>query len=142
MDGYNVIYAWESLKETAAFSLEKARETLIDVLCNYAAYTKTEVTVVFDAYLVKDGMGSEFFQNGVRAVYTKQDETADARIEAMMVELGPNYNIRVVTGDRLLQYSAVHSGILRMTAAEFEAEITAIDKEIADFIRKLSQMKS
>ena len=57
----------------------------------------------------------------------------------MMHELGPNYNIRMVSGDRLLQFSAVHSGILRVTAAEFEAEVTAVGEEIADFIKKLSQ---
>jgi hypothetical protein len=79
--------------------------------------------------------------DGYRVIFTKQDETADARIESMMVELGPDYNIRVVTGDRLLQYSAVHSGILRMTAGEFEAEVTAVANEIADFVRKLSQKK-
>jgi predicted RNA-binding protein with PIN domain len=141
IDGYNVIYAWESLREIADFSLEKARETLMDMLSNYVAYTKTDVTLVFDAYLVKDGMGSEFTHDGYRVVFTKQDETADARIEAMMVELGPDYNIRVVTGDRLLQYSAVHSGILRMTAAEFEAEVTAVAKEITEFVQKLSQTK-
>ena len=141
IDGYNVIHAWDSLKEIANFSLEKARETLIDMLISYVAYTKTDVTLVFDAYLVKDGMGSEFSQSGVRVIFTKQDETADARIEAMMVELGPDYNIRVVTGDRLLQYSAVHSGILRMTAEEFEAEIATVANEITEFVRKLSQMK-
>ena len=52
--------------------------------------------------------------------------------------MGPNYNIRVVTDDKLLQYSAVHSGILRMTAAEFEAEVVSVGKEITDFIRKFS----
>jgi predicted RNA-binding protein with PIN domain len=56
----------------------------------------------------------------------------------MMYELGPNYDVRVVTGDRLLQFSAVHSGILRMTAREFAAEVTAVGNEITEFIRKLA----
>ncbi len=49
IDGYNVIYAWESLRETAACSLEKAREALMDMLSNYVAFTKTELVLVFDA---------------------------------------------------------------------------------------------
>ena len=57
----------------------------------------------------------------------------------MMHELGPNYNIRMVSGDKLLQFSAVHSGILRVTAAEFEAEVTAVGEEITEFIKKLAQ---
>ena len=139
VDGYNVIYAWNSLREVAEFSLEKARETLMDILSNYVAFTKTELTLVFDAYLVPDGAGSEITHDGYRVVYTKENQTADAYIERMMHELGPNYNIRMVSGDKLLQFSAVHSGILRVTAAEFEAEVTAVGEEIAEFIKKLSQ---
>ena len=139
VDGYNVIYAWETLREVADFSLEKARETLMDILSNYVAYTKTEAVLVFDAYRVKEGTGSDFTHDGYRVVYTREDQTADAYIEEMMYELGPNYNIRVVTGDRLLQFSAVHSGILRMTAGEFEAEVTQVNNEIASFVRKLAE---
>ena len=139
VDGYNVIWAWDSLREIAEFSLEKARETLMDILSNYVAFTKIELTLVFDAYLVPDGAGSEFLHDGYRIIYTKENQTADAYIERMMHELGPNYNIRMVSGDKLLQFSAVHSGILRVTAAEFEAEVTAVGEEINDFIKKLSQ---
>ena len=138
LDGYNLIYSWESLKQTADFSLEKAREELMDLLSDYHAFTKTDVLLVFDAYLVKDGAGSEITHDGYRVVYTKQDQTADAYIEQVMHELGPDYSIRVVTGDRLLQFSAVSYGISRMTANEFWSEITQISNEINDFVRKLA----
>ena len=139
LDGYNLIYSWESLKEISVFSLEKARETLMDILSNYVAYTKTELVLVFDAYLVKDGEGSDFLHDGYRVVYTKQDQTADAFIEKMMHELGPDYSIRMVTGDKLLQFSAVHSGISRMTAKEFEDEVTKIGNEITEFVKKMAE---
>ena len=139
VDGYNLIYSWDTLKEIAAENLEKARETLMDLLSNYVAYTKQELTLVFDAYLVKDGEGSDFMHDGYRVVYTKENQTADTYIEIMMHELGPNYHIKVVTGDRLLQFSAVHAGISRITATEFEAEVTAIGNEITEFVRKLAE---
>ena len=139
IDGYNLIYSWDELKQTADFSLEKAREVLMDVLSNFVAFTKEELTLVFDAYLVKDGMGSEIQRDGYRVVYTKENQTADAYIEKMMYDLGPNYNVKVVTGDRLVQFSAVHAGISRMTAKEFYEEIQTISNEINAFIRKLSQ---
>ena len=139
VDGYNVIWAWDSLRKVAEYSLEKARETLMDILSNYVAFTKTELTLVFDAYLVPDGAGSEILHDGYRIIYTKENQTADAYIERMMHELGPNYNIRMVSGDKLLQFSAVHSGILRVTAAEFEAEVLSVGEEITAFIKKLSQ---
>ena len=56
-----------------------------------------------------------------------------------MQKLGPNYNIRVVTGDRLLQFSAVHSGISRMTAKEFEDDIKRIGSEITEYIKRIAR---
>jgi len=141
IDGYNLIYSWDTLKEIADVELEGARNALMDMLSSYAAYTKTEIVLVFDAYLVKDGVGSDFIRDGYRVVFTKEDETADAYIEKMMHELGPDYTVKVVTGDRMLQYSAVLSGILRITAKEFADELIAVGNEITAFIRKLSESK-
>jgi predicted RNA-binding protein with PIN domain len=141
VDGYNLIYADDGLKSTAEFSLEKAREELVDLLSNYAFYTKTELVLVFDAYLVKDGAGSELLRDGLRVVYTKANQTADAYIERMMHELGPDYSIRMITDDRLLQFSAVHSGISRVTTKEFWEELTRIGNEITEFARKLAERK-
>ncbi len=137
IDGYNIIYSSDALREIADYSLEKARQTLMDILSNYVSYTKTELVLVFDAYLVKDGTGSDFMHDGYRVVYTKEDQTADTFIEIMMRELGPDYNIKVVTGDGLMQFSALRSGILRMTAKEFWDDVQKIANEISDFIRKL-----
>ncbi|MBE6708712.1 MAG: GTP-binding protein [Ruminococcaceae bacterium] len=142
IDGYNLIYSDDELKKTAEYSLEKARDDLMDVLSSYVAYTKTELILVFDAYLVEDGKGTEFMHDGYKVVFTKADETADTYIERIMHELGPDYSIRMVTGDRLLQFSAVHSGISRMTAKEFLEELTRIGNEITEFVRKLSECKS
>ena len=138
IDGYNLIHTWNDLKEIAAFSLEKARETLMDTLADYVAFTKTEVLLVFDAYLVPDGKGSDYTKDGFRVVYTKQHETADAYIEKIIHDLGPDYSIRVVTGDQLLQISAVTFGVSRMTAAEFQAEVSAVGRQITEFIRSLT----
>lgn len=141
IDGYNVIHSWDSLKELADFSLEKARQTLMDVMSDYVAFTKCEAVLVFDAYLVKDGSGSDFMHDGYRVVYTREDQTADAFIEHMMFELGPDYSIKVVTGDKLVQFSAVSSGILRMTAKEFEDDVRRVGNEITEFIKKLADRK-
>lgn len=141
VDGYNLIFADKNLKSTADYSLEKAREELMDLLSDYVAYTKTELVLVFDAYLVKGGEGSEFMHDGYRVIYTKADQTADAYIEKMMQELGPDYSIKTVTNDKLLQFSAVHSGISRMTAEEFLEELMRIGNEITEFVRKLSGSK-
>lgn len=142
IDGYNLIYSDDDLKNTASYNLEKARDDLMNMLSNYVAYTKTELVLVFDAYLVEDGKGTELMHDGYKVVYTKSDETADTYIERIMHELGPDYSIRMVTDDKLLQFSAVHSGISRMTAKEFLEELTRIGNEITEFVRRLSECKN
>ena len=142
IDGYNLIYSDERLKAIADYNLEKARDDLMTLLSNYVAYTKTRLVLVFDAYLVEEGMGTEFTHDGYQVVFTKADQTADAYIEKMMHELGPDYTIRMVTGDKLLQFSAVHSGVSRVTAKEFLEELTCIGNEITEFVRKLSECKN
>jgi len=142
IDGYNLIYTDDVLKSTAEYSLEKARDDLMNLLSSYVAFTKTELVLVFDAYLVEDGKGTESMHDGYKVVYTKENETADTYIEKLMYDLGPDYSIRMVTNDRLLQFSAVHSGVSRMTAKEFLEELTRIGNEINEFVRKLSECKS
>ncbi len=138
IDGYNVIFAWDFLAEVAEEDIARAREMLIDLLCNYAAYTKTKISVVFDAYRVPMNRGHEETVNGISVLYTAQGETADAYIEKHMYHVGPDLSLRVVTSDRLIQFSAVHSGILRLSAREFWDEIQRIDLEITAQIRKIA----
>ena len=121
--------------------LEKARDELMNLLSNYVSYTKTELLLVFDAYLVEDGRGTEFMHDGYKVVYTKAGQTADTYIEKIMYELGPDYSIRMVTSDQLLQFSAVYSGISRVSAREFLEELTRIGNEITEFVRKLAETK-
>ena len=138
LDGYNLIFAWDTLTEIAKFSLEKARETLMDILASYVAFTKTELLLVFDAYRVGGGSGSDTQRDGFRVVYTKQNQTADAYIEKVIHDLGPDFTIRVVTGDYLLQISAVTSGVSRMTTGEFIREVENVSNEISEFARRLA----
>ena len=48
----------------------------------------------------------------------------------------------MVTDDKLLQFSAVQSGISRITAKEFLEDLTRIGNGITDFVRKLSESKN
>jgi predicted RNA-binding protein with PIN domain len=139
IDGYNVIHSWDSLKELAKFNLEKARQTLIDILINFVAFTKTEVTLVFDAYLVKDGMGSEMTQGSIRIVYTKEQESADLYIETLLGQIGRNYRVRVATSDSMIQLSALRAGTLRVSARELLDEIERTNASIAQIIRNLKE---
>ena len=103
VDGYNIIFAWDDLKELAKDSLDAARQKLQDILCNYQGYKKNEVILVFDGYKSKGNPGSILHYYNIDVVFTKEAETADQFIEKVTQQVGRQYNVRVATSDRLEQ---------------------------------------
>ena len=53
VDGYNIIYAWDDLKELLDTNVDAARGKLLDEMSNYQGMKGMELIVVFDAYRVK-----------------------------------------------------------------------------------------
>ena len=53
VDGYNMIFAWDGLREQAGYDLSGARERLLDLLSNYCGFHPCELIVVFDSYRVR-----------------------------------------------------------------------------------------
>ena len=141
IDGYNVIFAWDELKALARTSLEAARDRLMDILCNYSAFTKCETVVVFDAYKVPSNKGEKFTYNNIKVVFTKERELGDNYIEKLISDIGKNDNVRVVTSDNLIQLSAVRFGVVRVSAKEFEREINAVEKNIDDLLFKINKSR-
>lgn len=139
VDGYNVIFAWDELKKLADDNLENARQKLMDILCNYSAFTKCETVLVFDAYKVPGNKGKRFNYNNIRVVYTKERELGDNYIEKLISEIGKNENVRVVTSDNLIQLSAVRFGVLRVSAREFEREVKKVDEIIDELLQKINK---
>ena len=135
VDGFNVIYAWPELAAAAETDFQQAQEKLMEILANYAAFTRTETVLVFDAYKVKGGRGERFDYHGVRVVYTKENETGDAYIERLLREIGRNGQVRIVTSDNMIQVSALRSGVLRQSAREFGEEIDRIYGDIEQYLR-------
>ncbi len=137
VDGYNIIFAWEDLKQAATESLDAARELLINRLSNYAGFTKCRLILVFDAYKVKNGIGSVEHVSGFDVVYTKEAETADAYIEKVTRELSKKHRVRVATSDGLEQLIILGSGALRIPASEFLKEVEDTENKIRDFIKSI-----
>lgn len=136
VDGYNIIFAWEELKELSRHSLDAARDRLIDILCNYQGFRKCHVILVFDAYKVKGGQGSMEKIHGIDVVYTKEAETADMYIEKTTHELGKKHRVRVATSDSLEQIIILGGGAIRVSANEFLDEIKTAEKAILDIINQ------
>lgn len=139
VDGYNVIFAWESLKEIAKTDLEMARLKLCHILSNYAHFTGCRVVLVFDGYKVPGNLGEKSDFQGINVVYTKENETADTYIENLIAEIGQNEQIRVVTSDGMIQLKAVKTGVIRMSSLEFEEEIKFVKSQMSEIIDKIKE---
>lgn len=134
VDGYNVIFAWDSLKELSKDNIEGARNMLINILCNYQGYKKCEVILVFDAYKVKGSSREVEKVNNINIVYTKEAETADMYIEKVSHKLAKNNKVRVVTSDALEQLIILGNGALRVSSREFLYEIQQAEEDIRTII--------
>ena len=130
VDGYNIIFAWEDLAETAKSDLDAARRQLCDRLSSFAGFRKLRLILVFDGYKRKGNPGEKTQFHNIQVVYTKENETADAYIEALCDEIGKNYAVRVATSDGLVQLSSLRSGVLRMSARELRLELEDAHKEM------------
>ena len=135
VDGYNVIHAWDSLKQYLPDHLELARKQLSDWLCNYQGFRQCQVILVFDAYQVKGGREHVEQYHNIHIVYTKEAETADAYIERTTYDLAKEWRVRVVTSDGLEQRIILGNGACRVSAAEFEKELKEVEQAIQSYLQ-------
>ncbi len=137
VDGYNVIFAWDDLNRIARSNIDAARNTLVNILCNYQGYKKCSLILVFDAYKVKGGVGEVENIGGISVIYTKEAETADTYIEKAAYKLAKNHRVRVVTSDGMEQLIILGSGALRVSARSFREEVAQAESEIRNIINTL-----
>lgn len=135
VDGYNIIFAWKELSELAKFDLNSARVRLMDILCNYQAYRKMQLILVFDAYRVKGNPGSVERYHNIDVVYTREAETADQYIEKVTREMSrKNDLVRVATSDGLEQIIIMGAGAIRVSATELYEEVRAAEEEMREWL--------
>ncbi|NBK92281.1 GTP-binding protein [bacterium 1XD21-13] len=132
VDGYNIIFSWEDLRELAEENMEAARGKLMDILCNLQGYRKNTVILVFDAYRVEGSKGSVSKYHNIHVVYTKEAETADQYIEKTAHELGRQYAVTVATSDALEQVIILGQGAKRMSAQGLLEEVQNVNAELRD----------
>ena len=132
VDGYNIIFAWDDLKELAKENIEAARNKLMDILCNYQGFKKCAVILVFDAYKV-EGYAMEIQKyHNIHVVYTKEAETADQYIEKVVHQIGRKYHVTVATSDGVEQVVTLGQGGKLISAREFREEVEIVRRQIQE----------
>ncbi|WP_288682040.1 translation factor GTPase family protein [uncultured Eubacterium sp.] len=142
VDGYNIVFAWDELKEIAKTNVDGARDKLLDIMCNYQGYKGNTVIVVFDAYNVKKHAETVSKYHNIYVVYTKEAETADMYIAKTTHKLANKFQVTVATSDALEQLIIMGHGALRMSASNFKEEVDNVNIAISEQINKTSRLEN
>ena len=130
VDGYNIIFSWEELKELSERDIGAARGKLADILSNYQGFRKCTRILVYDAYKVEGNPGEVMKYHNIYIVYTKEAETADQYIEKTVRRIAKNADVTVATSDGLEQVIIMGQGAHRMSAPGLKEEVELALKEL------------
>lgn len=119
VDGYNFIGRYSGL----IGDIEAKREVLINLLCEYRAFKKHDITVVFDGWQNGMPVESSEVKRGVRIIFSRLGEKADDVIKRLSVK---GQNIIVVSSDREVSSYAVNRGAVALSCSEFEKKLTEL----------------
>ena len=142
IDGYNIVFAWEDLRELAIKDIMAARDKLIDLIVDFAGFRKEHVILVFDAYKVRGGRGEVIHVGGIDVIYTKEAETADLYIEKAAHELSKRYKVTVATSDAVEQVIIYGAGAYRMSAQNLLEELLLTKGLMREHYEKRDEKKA
>ncbi|PLR96350.1 NYN domain-containing protein [Bacillus sp. T33-2] len=141
VDGYNIIGAWPELSNLKNKEFSAARDLLVEKMAEYQAYTGYRVIVVFDAHFVQ-GIEKKHKNFKVEVIFTRENETADERIEKLAIELSNRKTqIHVATSDFTEQWAIFGQGALRKSARELLIEMNMIESRIGKRVKKIQEKK-
>ncbi|MBT2683694.1 NYN domain-containing protein [Bacillus sp. ISL-37] len=141
VDGYNIIGAWPELVSLKKRELSAARDRLVEIMAEYQAYTGYHVIIVFDAHFVS-GNQKKYKNYKVEVIFTKENETADERIERLAIDLSNRKTqIHVATSDYTEQWAIFGQGALRKSARELLNETNLISKKIEKSVKVIQEKK-
>ncbi|QPC48020.1 NYN domain-containing protein [Mangrovibacillus cuniculi] len=141
VDGYNIIGAWPELRDLKMKDLSAARDRLIELMAEYQGYTGFKIVIVFDAHFVRD-VERKKKNYGMDIIFTKENETADERIEKLAIELNNRKTqIHVATSDYTEQWAIFGQGALRKSARELLTDMGVIQRKIEKSVKNNYQQK-
>ena len=141
VDGYNIIGSWPELQELKNKDLAAARDRLVEKMAEFQGYTGYKVIVVFDAYGVQ-GLEKKYSNYQIEVIFTKENETADERIEKLAIALSNRRTqIHVATSDFTEQWAIFGQGALRISARELQIEMNSIERAIGNQVENIKEEK-
>ena len=130
VDGYNIIFGWEELRNLAKTNVQAAADRLKDILSNYQGSRQCTLILVFDAYKVPGHKEEVIRYHNIYVVYTREAETADQYIERTVHSIGKKNDVTVATSDGMEQIIIFGQGARRISAEGLRKEIESEDAEV------------
>ena len=121
IDGYNLI-------GTAHDSLEKARESIIRDLQNYAQIKGHEITIVFDGWKSGQKDQTRTKMRHVTVIYSRLGETADTAIKKILSSSARPWI--VVSSDREVSDFAFRKDFVAVHSEEFEFKMHSAFRDV------------
>ena len=135
VDGYNLMFAKNDLKELATEDLMAGREKVVQLLSEYAVFYDKEVYLIFDAYHVKGNQGSrKQLGKNLELIFTKEGESADFTLTKLAKDFSEKgRRVSVVTSDQAVQVQAFSGkGVSRYSSREFFVLLEDMRKQILE----------
>jgi predicted RNA-binding protein with PIN domain len=141
VDGYNIIGTWPELRVLKEKDLAAARDRLIEKMAEYQGYSGYRVIIVFDAHYVQ-GNEKKYKNHRIEVIFTKENESADERIEKMAIRLNSRTTqIHVATSDYTEQWAIFGQGALRISARELLTEMNEVENKINKRVKKIQEKR-
>ncbi len=114
IDGYNLI-------GIAHNSLEKARNDIVEKLCQYSSLKEHDVTIVFDGWKTGQATETKLRISNINIIYSRLGEKADFVIKKLISETTKSWI--VVSSDREISSFANRKELVSLKSDEFERKL-------------------
>jgi|GEM_PF-217611 len=135
VDGYNFLFAKEEWKSLAQEDLMAAREQILPLLSEYAAYEDLDLYLVFDAYRVKGNPGKMLqLDSRMQVIFTKEGESADFALSRMANDFSDaGHPVVVVSSDQAVQIQDFSGkGAIVYSSKDFAHRVEEMKRRISE----------
>jgi uncharacterized protein len=139
VDGYNVIKNNLMFRAAELKSLADARALLLRQLQNRYSRTTRRVIVVFDG---NDAREQERYEEHIRVIFSRYDETADNVIKRLAAEANAaGRKVEMFSDDEEVRYSVAEHGGAIQTTKQLVKQVNAVPADMEARSRHRQQMR-
>lgn len=134
VDGNNILFAWDSLRQRRAISPDAARAELIQVLTDWSDDSEERVVLAFDGGV--QSPRDEVRGRRIQIIHGGPGETADAVIERLVLKYVSSYPLTVASNDHAIRDLVEAAGASVISAEGLLDRVQASQRKRAEWLRR------